>query len=113
MLSLVLAQTLGLMHRSLHNATGTGHAAGAAQTAHVHDASAHAHLNWVGELFAHQDGDTVCRLLDHQTSFDGVCASSACAPAVPCRVLAAASPPSARATQGLAWFDARGPPLSL
>lgn len=113
MLSLVLAQALGLMHRSLHNAAHADPASRIAQTALPHDAPAHAHLNWVGELFAHQDGDTVCRLLDHQTSFDGVCASSACAPAVPCRVLAAASPPSARATQGLAWFDARGPPLSL
>jgi hypothetical protein len=92
---LVLAQTLGALHRVAH-AGGDGAAASG---------------NWVLDLFAGHDHDGSCELFDQLTHGDALCSASP--PAMP------SQSPGEPATRHAAWqiaaqaagFLARGPPL--
>ncbi len=109
--ALILAQTLGWLHRSRH-------AAGVERgPVHVHASGvAHAHARttahaWLADLFAHDAGSSDCRLYDILS--EPGCAS---APLVLQALPAAAVLPVA-VLHGVvprwsALFDARGPPLS-
>ncbi len=118
MVSLVLAQSLGLLHRSLHgqvNHAGHSHQIAQSERPDGLEAAtdcAHGH-GWISSLFAHQDGDSVCRLVDAQTSVDGVYFAS-----VPVHVTQAISSALAfsqitSTARAAALFEARAPPLSL
>jgi hypothetical protein len=118
MVSMVLAQTLGFMHRIVHSPAA--HMGGAQEAMHVDatDGSESSKISdsnsgWIGSLFAHQDGDSTCRLVDAQSSFDG--AFFAKAPPViaqPATHSVAFSQITSTA-RAAALFDARGPPQSL
>jgi hypothetical protein len=116
--SLVLAQTLGVVHRSVHgSAVHISDAQGArhVRTTDCGDASkiSDSGSGWIGSLFAHQDGDSTCRLVDAQSSFDG--AFFAKAPpviALPAIHSIAFSQITSTA-RAAALFEARGPPSSL
>ena len=103
-LALVLAQTLGLMHRVTHFAP-------AGSPPSVHHAQSGAHTGWVDALFAGHGSDTDCRLYD-PLNHEG-------APAVPALVLPLvltsfflALAQGDHVARWAALFDARGPPLS-
>jgi hypothetical protein len=93
---LVLAQTLGALHR-------VAHAGGAGPVA--------ASGNWVLDLFAGHDHDGSCELFDQLTHGDALCAAPL--PSLPL------PQPGEPATRHAAWqiaaqaagFLARGPPL--
>lgn len=108
---LVLAQTLGWLHRGLHGSDGPALQAPAATQVHAH-AQAHddeAPAHWLAALFGSHADASDCRLFD-------VIGQPGCVPGL---VLALpALPPAAFlvATHGdfvarwTALFDARGPP---
>jgi hypothetical protein len=115
---LVLAQTLGFMHRSLHSPlTETGHIRHT--TAHE---SAHQHgehqdnqtaLHWVGQLFAHHSDDSVCRLLDAQTSVEGIFSAPALVLLAQAATDLIAFSQITSTARAAALFEARGPPSTL
>ncbi len=118
MVSVVLAQSLGFMHRSLHSPIGhAGHTQAAEHGGHA-DCGDVAKTSgdgagWMGRLFSHQDGDSACRLVDAQSSFDGAFfAQAQVTIAQPAIHLIAFSQITSTA-RAAALFEARGPPLSL
>jgi hypothetical protein len=118
MASLVLAQSLGFMHRSLHNPTGhAGHTQTAEQGDHA-DCSEGTQTSgngagWIGSLFAHQEGDSACRLVDAQSHFDAaVFAQTLVITAQPAIHSIAFSQITSTA-RAAALFEARAPPYSL
>ncbi len=129
--ALVMSQTLGLMHRSLHSPlTSSGYALFAEQ-AHLPahrpaessaDAPPHTHgqhhasdcdHGWLSALFAQHDDESSCRLMDAQTSSDAVVfAQQALLPA-PLNALWIAFSQITSTARAAALFEARGPPQSL
>jgi hypothetical protein len=105
--ALVAAQTLGLMHRTVH--PGFESDGEIASIIHVHD-EGHHRQGWTEKLFDGHDGESACRLFD-QLSQGG------CLPSV-----APVLPPVIAPLYFLQWFqgealarwvalfDARGPP---
>jgi hypothetical protein len=100
--ALVAAQTLGLLHRTVHSPSSV--------------AAAHAGRDaprlggWVQDLFAAHDGDTSCPLFDQLNA-------SGMVPSVPAVCLPAVLPASVlvgylgqASARWAALFDARGPP---
>lgn len=93
---LVLAQTLGALHRVAHPGD---------------DGATAASADWVLDLFADHDHDGACELFDQLTHGDALCAASAAPLPSP--------PPPAPVMRHAAWqiaaqaagFLARGPPL--
>jgi hypothetical protein len=118
MASLVLAQSLGFMHRSLHNPTGhAGHTQTAEQRGHADCSDATQTsgngTGWIGSLFSHQEGDSTCRLVDAQSNFDAaVFAQTLVITAQPATHSIAFSQITSTA-RAAALFEARGPPFSL
>jgi hypothetical protein len=99
-LALLLAQTLGFVHRTLHHAPVGGKAAVTASVHHGLGAS----------LFQHSEDDPSCRLFDQAAGGDTL-------PGVPAVVLPLAVAPLALLffageylARWVALFDARGPP---
>lgn len=112
LLALLLAPTLGHMHRVVHGPQAeAAHELAVAQDADGDDAHAHAH-GWFETIFGHDDGASDCRLYDQLCHGDGLLAVAAVAlPLV-------LTGPLLRQSGGLAlarWhalFQARGPPFS-
>lgn len=108
-LALLVAPTLGHMHRVVHGP----HVDIAHEVMADHDHAAdckHGH-GWLTALFGHDEGDTGCRLYDQLNQGDSL-------PSVAALVLPVVlSSYAVRQSQGLAlarWraqFDARGPPF--
>jgi len=108
MLALLVAPTLGFMHRVVHGP----HVEAAHEVAAAQDHGAecdHSH-GWLTALFGHDEGDTGCRLYDQLNQGDSLLAVAALLlPLVLSSFLI-------RQSRGLAlarWraqFDARGPP---
>ena len=103
LLVLVLAQTLGWMHRGLHGASGAERLVQPA--VHAHQAAS----QWMHDLFgSHADGSD-CRLFD-------VLGKPGCAPTAPAavptppRLALVASSHGDFVARWAALFDARGPP---
>lgn len=118
MASLVLAQTLGFMHRSVHSpAVYMGHAQDVkhsdpsdySEAAKTSDSD----LGWIGRLFAHQDGDTTCRLVDAQSSFDGAFFVKTPPVIAQPAIHSIAFSQITSTARAAALFEARGPPHSL
>lgn len=118
MASLVLAQTLGFMHRSVHSpAVHMGQAQDVGHSDHA-DCSEAAKTSandsgWIVSLFAHQDGDTTCRLVDAQSSFDGVFFAKASPVIAQPTTHSVAFSQITSTARAAALFEARGPPHSL
>ncbi len=107
---LVLAQTLGWMHRGLHGSSTQDGVARPALHAAGHDAVTHT-AGWMHDLFgSHADGSD-CRLFD-------VLGKPGCAPAasvalgIPPALAFLASSHADFVARWAALFDARGPPSS-
>lgn len=118
MASLVLAQTLGLMHRSVHSpAVHMGHAQDVKRSDPAdYSEAAKTSANdsgWIGSLFAHQDGDTTCRLVDAQSSFEGVFFAKAPPVVAQPAIHSVAFSRITSTARAVALFEARGPPHSL
>jgi hypothetical protein len=118
MASLVLAQTLGFMHRSVHSpAVHMGHTQEAQHTDHAHCSDAaktsDSGSGWVGSLFAHQDGDSTCRLVDAQSSFDGAFFAKTSPVIAQPAIHSVAFSQITSTARAAALFEARGPPASL
>jgi hypothetical protein len=108
---LLLAQTVGWMHRGLH---GTAPAHGSAATAlHVHAgvAKPHAPRSWIEKLFGSHTDASDCRLFD--VLGQPGCASAALLPQplIPMATLLVTTHADFVA-RWAALFDARGPPAS-
>jgi hypothetical protein len=102
---LVLAQTLGWMHRGLHGASG---ALSASPALHAH---ADAPSNWLHDLFgSHADGAD-CRLFDVLGKPGCAAATQAVLP-TPAPLAFIASSHADFVARWAALFDARGPPSS-
>jgi hypothetical protein len=107
-LALLVAPTLGHMHRVVHGPhVEVAHEAAAAQE---HTGECDHSQRWLSALFGHDEGDTGCRLYDQLNQSDSLPTVAALAlPLVLSSVLV-------RQSHGLAlvrWsalFDARGPP---
>jgi hypothetical protein len=118
MVGVVLAQTLGFMHRSVHSPlteSGYGRQAESGEHAQHHEAADTGDCNhgWISRLFSHSDGDSTCRLVDAQSTFDGAFLAPAQAYiAQPAINLIAFSQITSTA-RAAALFEARGPPGSL
>ncbi len=108
--AVILAQTLGWMHRSVH---GVPHLAapGATATAAPSANSGHAHAHGVERLFAGHGKASDCQLLDASTQADGPPPAAATLAPVPVAALLAVIPIGLIARQALAAC-ARGPPAS-
>lgn len=115
---LVLAQTLGWLHRGLHGADGPAavHAtavlhAHAGADAQTQEATVADSPGWVGELFRNHANASDCRLFDAVVQPACASADIAVQAAMPPAGFIAASHAGfvARAT---AFFQARAPPLS-
>jgi hypothetical protein len=122
LLAVVLAQTLGLVHRSLyhplqHSLHGVGaqHSHNHANDTHAHDNDAHSDCSpsWLAGLFAGHSDDAGCRLVDAQSSFGFVfyAASLALTSFVAMELIAFSQITST--ARAAALFEARGPPVSL
>ena len=118
MASMVLAQSLGFMHRGLHNSMGhAGHSQTTEHGSHADCSEAGKTSGngsgWIGSLFSHQEGDSTCRLVDAQSHFDA--AIYAQTPVITAQSAAhsvAFSQITSTARAG-APFEARAPPHSL
>jgi hypothetical protein len=104
--ALLLAQTLGLLHGTLH-ADGHGGAAPAAVSAPNHGAHAHATL---ADLFGEHGDAPSCRLYDQLSHGDIAPPAAALPPVVPACVAAPFVFLRLVALAAPAAFDARGPP---
>jgi hypothetical protein len=118
MASLVLAQTLGLMHRIVHSPAvhmGDTHEAKHADLADCYEASkiGDSHSGWIGSLFSHQDGDSTCRLVDAQSSLDGAFFAKAQPFVAQPAIHSVAFSQITSTARAAALFEARGPPRSL
>jgi hypothetical protein len=150
MFVLLCAQTVGLMHRSVHSphaqqgygvqdvltaglikAGMHGHddhmLAAHGKDTHdndIHDHSGHnaahqyadhdyEHLSWIAQLFAHQDGDKTCRLVDAQASCDMAFAALGTVLPAQAAIISIAFSQILSTARAAALFDARGPPATL
>ncbi len=118
MVSLVLAQVLGFMHRIVHSPSAQmGHTQEAKYVNPVdcHEASkaVDSDSGWIGSLFSHQDGDATCRLVDAQSSFDGAFFAKAQPVVAQPAIHSIAFSQITSTARAAALFEARGPPLSL
>jgi hypothetical protein len=118
MASVVLAQSLGFMHRIVHSpVVHMGHTQEAKhvdptdcrETAKTSDSGS----GWVGSLFSHQDGDSTCRLVDAQSSFDGAFFAKSQPVIAQPAIHSIAFSQITSTARAAALFDARGPPTSL
>jgi len=108
---LVLAQTLGWIHRGLHGASGAVRHAQAAAHAHAGEAAPQSGSGWMDDLFgSHADGAD-CRLFDVLGQPGCVPAALALPPALP-PAFFLASTHADFVARWAALFDARGPPAS-
>jgi len=111
-LALVLAPTLGHLHRTVHGPhTELAHEWAAGQAHADHDDHAGHDHGWIAGLFTAHDDDSTCRLFDQLTHSDAL--ASLPALALPLVL----TPFLFRRLDGIArarWatlFDARGPPV--
>ncbi|AEG94126.1 hypothetical protein [Ramlibacter tataouinensis] len=121
-LALLLAQSLGLVHRVLHApALGAGPAAALAHAhapdhevadAHGEDAYAHA-IGWLAELMASHEESGDCRLFDQQSHGDVVLHLAVLGDSAPAAPAPLAKPALAVPATPAAPFHARGPPPLL
>jgi hypothetical protein len=118
MVSLVLAQGLGFMHRSLHNPLGhAGYTQAAEHGDHVACGEATQTggngSGWIGSLFSHQEGDSACRLVDAQSNFDAAVFAQATAIIAQPATHSIAFSQITSTARAAALFEARAPPYSL
>ena len=114
--TLLLAQTLGLMHGVVHVPSAHVHSSG---HEHHHDhadvvdaADADHGTGWLASLFSSHDGDSDCRLFDQASHGSAAPAMAAlCLPMVLSSFVFDLSRSEALA-RWAALFDARGPPLT-
>jgi hypothetical protein len=103
-LSLLLAQTLVLVHRVAH-----AHGSGVPVAAKFERAGAPA-SEWTARLFGHHDSESACHLFDGQASDGAPATPLAIAVALPSFFYLAFALGEVLA-RWAALFDARGPPL--
>ena len=103
-LALVLAQTLGLMHRVTHFAP-------AGLPPAVHHAQSGEHTGWVASLFAAHASDTDCRLYD-PLNHEGAASVPALVLPLVLSSFFLALAEGDHVARWAALFDARGPPSS-
>lgn len=122
-MAVVLAQTIGLVHRSAHfqssgmvyahdhsSHDGHSHENGDSDDVDVHGLLQADKPSWLSQLFAHQEGDSTCHLIDAQSNCDAAPAVFVqILPFLPSRFLTAFSQILSSA-RFAALFDARGPP---
>ena len=114
--TLLLAQTLGLMHGVVHGPQAHIHSSGHEHHDHDHDhpdaAEADHGTGWLASLFSSHDGDSDCRLFDQASH--GNAAPAMLALGLP-MVLSSFVVDISRGEALVRWaalFDARGPPLT-
>ena len=116
LIALVLSQSLGFIHGSLHGESA--YAAPSKGASHVTDTSGRAPATLAGHdlaallaaLYSHHASGSDCRLYDQMSHGD--CAPTAAVVFVPLRIAAASELPMAtgRSVTTRAWVQARGPP---
>ncbi|MGH8035041.1 MAG: hypothetical protein ACREO9_07445 [Lysobacterales bacterium] len=113
--TLLLAQTLGLMHGVVHGSEVHGLDRGHQHPHghdHVHDSDADPGTGWLASVFSSHDGEPDCRLFDQGSHGSAAPAMAAlCLPMVLSSFVFDVSRSEALA-RWAALFDARGPPLS-
>ena len=118
MASMVLAQTLGFMHRIIHSPVvhmGHTHEAKHLDATDCREATktSDSDSGWVGSLFSHQDGDATCRLVDAQSSFEGAFFADTQPVIAQPAIHSIAFSQITSTARAAALFEARGPPSSL
>ena len=114
--TLLLAQTLGLMHGVVHGVMHGPQAQGHSRGHHAHDhpdaAQAEHGAGWLASLFSSHEGDSDCRLFDQASHGSAApCIASPSLPVAPSASVLDLSRSEALA-RWAALFDARGPPLT-
>ncbi|MES2508565.1 MAG: hypothetical protein V4625_01480 [Pseudomonadota bacterium] len=109
-LALLFAQTLGLMHGTLH---GAGYAPSGAITSLAKAGSGHPDHGSVAALFSSHASDADCRLYDQASHGSAALHVASLALPVLLPSLAVAIFEGEALARWAALFDARGPPLTL